>query len=498
MATQAEAVSSKPSAYSGFNGQYINGAWRPGRRGTTLKDSDPYSGETLAEIALADASDLDEAYQAAAKAQVAWAAKLPAERAAVMYRVASVVAARKDEIIGWLIKEAGSTILKAHVEWNFIHAVTLEAASFPNRVLGRILPSNNPGKESRVYKRPIGVLGIISPWNFPGYLSQRSIAPALALGNATVVKPAPDTPVSGGLLLAKIYEEAGLPAGLLNVVVGDVADIGDAFTLHPVPGLISFTGSTAVGRRIQELAAKSARLKRVALELGGNAPMVVLDDADLEYAVRAAVFGRFLHSGQICMSTNRIIVDAKLYDEFVDRFTAHAKTLKYGNPGDPATSIGPVINARQLSRMMERVKAAPGEGAQQLLGGSPEGLVVPPHVFANVRNDMQIAQAELFGPIAPIIKVHSEEEALRTANDTEYGLSSAVFTRDKDRGVRFALGVHAGMTHVNDCTIDDTPTGPFGGEKNSGIGRFGGDWIIQEFTTDHWVTVQQAAHPYPF
>jgi len=487
-----------PRPYSGFDGQYINGSWRPGRQGGTLKDTDPYSGETLAEIVMANESDLDEAYQAAAKAQIVWAAQLPSERASVMLRSAAVMETRHEEIVGWLVQESGSTRTKAEMEWQFVHSITLEAASFPHRVEGRILPLDESGKESRAYRQPLGVIGVISPWNFPMYLSHRSIGPALALGNGVVVKPAPDTPITGGLLIAKIYEEAGLPPGLFNVVIGDVQNIGDPFTLHPIPRLISFTGSTKVGRHIGGLAMSGPAMKRVSLELGGNAPCVILDDADIEHAVRATIVGRFLHQGQICMSTNRIIVDAKVYDEFVDRFVAHVEGLKYGNPNDSDTAIGPIINQKQLAGHMAHIEGARAAGARQVAGGDPEGQVLPPHVFVDVKNEMQIAQDELFGPIAPIIKASGEAEALRLANDTQYGLSSAVFTRDQERGVRFALGVQAGMTHVNDHSVDDSPTGPFGGEKNSGIGRFGGEWIIHEFTRDHWVTIQHSRPKYPF
>jgi aldehyde dehydrogenase (NAD+) len=492
------AKSNAPAVYKGFDGQYINGSWRPGKLGDVRVDTDPYSGATLAETIMANQADLDEAYHAAAKVQVSWAARLPAERAAVMLRSASIMEARHVEIVGWLIRESGSTSVKAELEWQFVHAVALEAASFPHRMEGRILPLDEAGKESRAYRQPLGVIGVISPWNFPMYLSHRSIGPALALGNAVVVKPAQDTPVTGGLLIAKIYEEAGLPPGLLNVVIGPHSEIGDQFTTHPIPRLISFTGSTPVGRHIAALAMQAPQLKRVALELGGNAPLVVLDDADLEHTVRSAVVGRFLHQGQICMSSNRIILDTSIYDEFVDRFIAHVKTLKCGDPSDPSVSIGPVINEKQLRAHLARIEGARKEGARELLGGSPDRQVLPPHVFADVTNDMAIAQDEIFGPIAPIIRVTDEEEALHVANQTEYGLSSAVFTRDHERGVRFALRVEAGMTHVNDHSVNDTPTGPFGGEKNSGLGRFGGEWILREFTRDHWVTVRHSNGPYPF
>jgi aldehyde dehydrogenase (NAD+) len=495
---EPEGTRSAPVRYTDLDRHYINGIWRHGKRGTRLIDSDPFTGETLAEIVEANKDDLDEAYESAAKAQISWAAKNPAERAAIMLQSSRIMEQRRKEIVDWLVEESGSARMKAEQEWQWVYSITLQAASFPYRLEGRILPLDEHGKESRSYKQPLGVIGVISPWNAPMYLSHRSIAPALALGNAVVVKPSADTPVTGGFLLAKIYEEAGLPPGLLNVIIGPVEQIGDAFTLHPIPSLISFTGSTAVGRRIGQLAVTGPRIKRVVLELGGNAPSVILDDADIDHAVRSTVVGRFMHQGQGCVCTNRIVVDTKIHDEFVDRFTAHVRGLKYGDPNDLDTVIGPIINQKQMASHLGHIDGARAAGARQLLGGKPDGLVLPPHVFADVENSMAIAQDETFGPIAPIIKVNGEEEALRVANDTEFGLSSAVFTSDRERGVRFALGVQAGMTHVNDNTFDDPPTGPFGGEKNSGLGRFGGEWIINELTRDHWITVRHEKIPYLF
>jgi aldehyde dehydrogenase (NAD+) len=501
VATQIETLSenaTSPSRYSGFDGQFISGSWRPGRRGKTLKDTDPYTGEPIAEIELANMSDLDEAYQSAENAQPTWAELLPEKREKVMLRSAQIMETRHDEIVDWLIHEAGSTRIKSEVEWQMLYGITLEAATFCHRASGRILPINEPGKESRAYRQPVGVIGVISPWNFPIYLAHRSVGPALALGNAVVLKPSHETPITGGLLLARIYEEAGLPPGLLNVVIGSSNEIGRAFVQHDVPSLISFTGSTAVGQEIAGQAMTASLIKRVALELGGNTPCVILDDADLNQAVPGAVFGRFLHQGQICMSSNRIIVDSKVYNDFVDRFTAHVRTLRCGNPSEPDTAIGPVINSEQLDKMLDLVKRSQQAGARQVLGGDPQGLVLPPQVFVDVTNDMPIAKFETFGPIAPIIKVNGESEALRVANDTPYGLSSSVFTRDEARGLRFALSLEAGMTHINESSVDDTPTGPFGGEKNSGIGRFGGEWIMQELTTDHWITAQHTPRQYPF
>jgi aldehyde dehydrogenase (NAD+) len=496
--SRANASESCPAPYQRFDGQFIAGSWLPGKGGCAQVDSDPYSGETLAEISTANVDDLNRAFEAASMAQRDWARRLPAERTAIMLRAVSIMEQRHDEIVNWIVCESGSTLYKAELEWWAVHAITVEAASFPHRVEGRILPIDEPGKESRAYRSPLGVIGVISPWNFPMYLSHRSIGPALALGNGVVVKPAKDTPVTGGLLIARIFEEAGLPAGLLNVVVGPAEVIGDAFTLHPIPKLISFTGSTKVGRHIGELAIKAPQIKRVSLELGGNGPCVILDDADLEYAVRSSAVGRFLHQGQVCMSTNRIIVHAKVYDEFVDHFVTHVKSLKYGDPKDPTVAIGPVINEKQLNGHLNHIQGALSAGARQVVGGPPEGLVLPPHVFLNVRSDMAIAQDELFGPIAPIIKADDEADALRIANDTQYGLSSSVFTRDHERGLKFALGLDIGMTHINDHSVDDAVTGPFGGEKNSGIGRFGGEWIMREFTRDHWITVKSGPSNLPF
>jgi aldehyde dehydrogenase (NAD+) len=480
-----------PRPYDGFTGQFIAGRWVAGTAGKTVVDRNPYDGSVLAEIAQASISDLDQAFDAALRAQVEWAFTLPSERAALFFRAVAILDARKEEIIQWLIRESGSTRIKAGVEWGAVRAGMLEAATMPAAAQGHIIPVDKPGKEARVYKKPVGVVGVISPWNFPLHLSNRSVAPALALGNAVVLKPSNDTPVTGGLLLAKIYEEAGLPAGVLNVVVGSSDVIGDAFSRHPVPRVLTFTGSTPVGRHIARVAAESSLLKRVGLELGGNAPLVVLDDADLEKAVGAALIGRFMHQGQICMSTNRIIVDASLYDRFVEAYTEAAKAVKFGDPNEPDTLVGPLCNDSQVRSVLRSIALARESGFRECLSGPIEGRVVPPHVFADVDNGSEFARNEIFGPVAPIIRAANEAEALAFANDTEFGLSSAVFTRDEARGLAFAQRIEAGMTHINDITIHDYPHVMFGGEKNSGLGRFNGKWIIEEFTTDHFISIQR-------
>jgi len=495
MIFQQKLANTRP--YPDFDSLPIGGVWRKGRSDKVNRDLNPYSGDVVAEISQANQDDLNDAYIGAANAQVAWEDRLPGERAEVMRRAATVMEVRRDEIIGWLIRESGSTRIKATLEWEAVHAVMLEAASLPYLVEGRILPADVAGKESRVYRKPVGVVGVISPWNWPMQLTNRSLAPALAVGNAVVVKPASDTPVTGGLLLARIFEEAGLPPGVLSVIVGAGGEIGDAFVQHPIPRVISFTGSTPVGRGIARLAAEASILKRVDLELGGNGPFVVLDDADLDQAVEAAVFGKFLHQGQICMITNRFIVDEAVYEPFLDRFAERVRGLRVGDPDQPDTVVGPIINQRQLQGLQERIKEAQGAGARQMTGGEPEGLVLPPHVFVDVTNEMPLAREELFGPMAPVIRAQGERDALSIANDTDYGLSSCVFTQDIERGVRFARHVKAGMTHVNDQPVNDLPFNPFGGEKNSGIGRFNGKWSVGAFTTDHWITIQHTPRPFP-
>jgi aldehyde dehydrogenase (NAD+) len=262
--------------------------------------------------------------------------------------------------------------------------------------------------------------------------------------------------------------------------------------------VISFTGSTPVGRNIAELAARAPIIKRLDLELGGNAPFVVLADADLDQAIEAAVFGKFLHQGQICIAINRIIVEEAVYHTFVDRFAARVARLKTGDPSDGDTVLGPIINNSQLRKLMRRICRAREDGAKQVLGGEPDGLLLPPHVFVNVTNRMELAADEIFGPVAPILRVSSAEEALTVANETSFGLSGAVFTRDVHRGVHFAERMQVGMAHVNDQPVIDLPTCPFGGEKNSGVGRFNGHWAVEAFTTDQWLTVQHSPRAFPW
>jgi aldehyde dehydrogenase (NAD+) len=484
-----------PAPYKDVMTLLIGGVWRAGNAGKVAQDMDPYSGEKLAEIALADERDVDEAYRTAERAQRGWAGVGPQERRALLERAARLVELRKQEIVNWLIRESGSTYAKAVFEWNLVHLGMLEAAGYPFHVEGELLPASVRGKDSRVYRRAVGVVGVISPWNFPLHLANRSVAPALAVGDAVVLKAATDTPITGGLLLARIFEEAGLPPEVLSVVVGAASDIGHTFVAHPIPRVLSFTGSTAVGRHIGEEAGRT--VKRVCLELSGNCPFLVLDDADLERAVDAALAGKFLHQGQSCLAINRIFVADRRHDEFRDRFVERVRALKVGNPAEVDTAIGPIINQQQLDAITRKLDETVARGARPVLRGDPQGLVMPPAVLDDVTNDMPAARDEVFGPVASILRFADEEEAIRLANDTEYGLSSAVFTRDAERGVRVAKRIDAGMTHVNDWPLNEEANTAFGGEKASGIGRFGGEWGVEEFTTTHWISVQEQPRAYP-
>ena len=476
---------------------YIDG-WREGTSERTSTTKNPFNDEPIIEIRQASKADVVDAYNIAQQKQAEWAALAPKDRAEIMNKAADFIEANMEAIVALIQTESASSAIKANIEAGLGIGSLREAAQFPTRITGSIHPSNTPGKTNFVFREPLGVVGVISPWNFPFALSMRSVAPALACGNAVVLKPASDTPIVGGLLMGKIFEAAGLPEGVLNIVVGAGSEIGDHFVENEVPSLISFTGSTPVGQNVGKMAVGGKRMKRVSLELGGNAPLVVLDDADMEQALGGAMLGKFLHQGQICMAVNRIIVEAPLYDEFVEKFAERVKKLPYGDQLDPNNVVAPVINDQQLESVKGKIEQARAEGAREVVSGPIEGRVIAPHVFADVTADMELFREEIFGPVVGIVKADDEAHALELANDTEFGLSSAVFTKDLTRGVKFARGIVAGMTHVNDITVNDEAHVMFGGEKNSGLGRFNGEWAIHEFTTEHWVGVAPGNAQYPF
>lgn len=480
-----------------FSRMYINGEWQKGSSNKSMTNVNPFNGEELVTIQAATKEDLNNAYEAAARAQAEWANELPQNKRAVLEKVIVVMEENKDLIIDWIVKESGSTLMKATVEFGSSINILKESSSFPYRMEGKIMPSQTLGKENRVYRNPLGVIGIISPWNFPFHLTIRSIAPAIATGNAVVIKPATDTPVTGGLIFASIFEAAGLPKGLLNVVVGRGSEIGDDIVTHPIPRLISFTGSTEVGRHIGELAGRG--LKKTALELGGNNAFIVLDDADIDQAVDSALFGKFYHQGQICMAINRIFVHKDVYDEFAEAFIKRAGKLKYGNPAETDTNVGPLINRDQVDRILKDLEASIEQGAELRLGGKADGNVLQPTVLTGVTNKMPIAENEIFGPVAILIPFENDEEAINMTNAYPYGLSGAVHSSNIEHGTLVAHQIHTGMIHVNDQSVNDEAHMPFGGEKDSGLGRFNGEWVLEEFTTLKWLSVQHTRRNYgPF
>ena len=470
-----------------YPNQFIGGQWRPGRGATELADRNPFNNELLYTYRSASPADIDDAYTAAQAAQPAWAALPPAQKQEYLSKLSDAIVAMKDDIYACLLEEGGSTKPKADFEFFTCLDIVREAMHFPLMMDGQIMPSNIPGKENYVFKTPRGVIGTIAPWNVPLVLAMRSVVPAIATGNAVVLKPATDTPAAA-FLIAEFFERAGFPAGLFNVIAGRGSEIGDTIVQHPIPNLISFTGSTAVGRRIGEVA--GGLLKTVSLELGGNNSMIVLDDADAGAAARAAAFGAFFHQGQVCMALNRIIVLDAIHDQFAEAFVEATKQLPVGDPADPATFIGPIINQTQVQSIEGYVAATQAAGAKVILAGHTDGNLIHPWLFDDVTNDMPAACHEVFGPVCCLIRAKDEAEAIRIANDTEYGLSNSVFTTDLYHGMQVARQMRSGMVHVNDQSINDEPHVMFGGEKASGLGRFNAQWVVDKFTTEQWVSVQ--------
>ncbi|WP_181794908.1 aldehyde dehydrogenase family protein [Streptomyces sp. WELS2] len=484
------------SYFSDLARQYIDGEWRPGTGSWDVIDFNPYNDEKLASITVATVEEVDLAYRAAARAQKEWAETNPYTRRAVFERALRLVEDREQEIADLIIAELGGTRVKAAFELHLAKEFLRESVHLALRPEGRILPSPGDGKENRVYRVPVGVVGVISPFNFPFLLSLKSVAPALALGNGVVLKPHQNTPIAGGTLIAKIFEDAGLPGGLLNVLVTDIAEIGDAFIEHPVPKVISFTGSDKVGRHVATVCAK--HFKRSVLELGGNSALVVLDDADIDYAVDAAVFSRFVHQGQVCMAANRVLVDRSVREEFTEKFVAKVRSLKVGDPRDPQTVIGPVINSAQAAAISGTVEQALAEGATALVHGGTTNNLVEPSVLTGVPAESPLLRQEVFGPVVFLIPFDGEEDAVRIVNSTPYGLSGAVHTGNIERGVAFAKRIDTGMFHVNDGTVHDEPIVPFGGEKHSGVGRLNGETTLEAFTTVKWISIQHGRSGFPF
>ncbi|WP_413363712.1 aldehyde dehydrogenase family protein [Lysinibacillus sp. 3P01SB] len=476
--------------------QFIDGEWRDGHSSSLLNNINPYNDQVINTYKLASIQDIDLAYQAAEKAKQEWDKVNPYKKRDILENAVKYIEEHEEEITSIIMDELGGTRLKAAFEIGLVKNIIKEAATFPLRMEGKILPSTIDDVENRLYRIPAGVVGVISPFNFPFFLSMKSVAPALGAGNGVVLKPHEDTPIMGGTLIGKIFEEAGVPKGLINVVVTDINEIGDAFVEHPIPRIISFTGSTKVGSYIGQLAVKN--FKKPLLELGGNSAFIVLEDADIEYAVNAATFSRFTHQGQICMSANRILVQQSIYNEFIEKYAQKVASLTVGDPKDPQTIIGPVINDRQAKTLEALIEKGIAEGATPLLKGNIHGRLLEPTILADVTTDMSVSQEELFGPVVCVIPFETEEDAINIANNTRFGLSGAVHTSNLERGVELAKKVHTGMIHVNDLTINDEPIVAFGGEKQSGLGRLNGEWSLEEFTTLKWISVNYGQRKLPY
>ncbi len=457
---------------------------------------EPATGEAIGRYGVASTDDLDRAVEAGRKAQRDWMALPYTERGAILRRAGQLIDDNADVLSEWLVREAGSGRGKAAFEASLVSGEYYSAAGLVEAPYGQLLRSRSP-RLSMARRVPVGVVGVISPFNFPAILSNRSLAPALAAGNAVILKPDPRTAVSGGLFFAEVLREAGVPDGLVHVLPGG-GDLGAALVEHPAVRIISFTGSTGAGRKVGETAGRL--LKRAHLELGGNNALIVLDDVDIAAAVSAGAWGSFLHQGQVCMTTGRHLVHEKIYDEYVERLTATAAGIPVDNPATTQAPLGPVIDAGQRDRIHDLVTRSGEAGATITTGGTYDGLFYRPTVIAGSGMEHPAFAEEVFGPVAPVAKFSTVEEAVALATQSEYGLSLGILTRDVMKALDLAEHIPSGIVHINDQTVDDEPVAPFGGVGASGTGsRFGGNEAnLDAFTETQWVTMQGEIARYPF
>jgi benzaldehyde dehydrogenase (NAD) len=479
-----------------WEGKIYSGGWTTGSGGE-YDAIEPATGKTLARVGAATAADVHKAAESAAQAQQEWAALSYDRRAAVLRRAGDLFVEHEDEIHDWLIRESGAIRPFAQFQTRGVAAEECwEAAALAGHPAGEILRSNQP-RLSMSRRLPVGVVGVIAPFNAPIILAIRAIAPALALGNAVICKPDPRTAICGGVVFARIFEEAGLPAGVLHVLPGG-ADVGAAVVEDPQIPVIAFTGSTRAGKAIA--AAAAPRLKRVHLELGGNSALIVLDDVDLEKAVSVGAFGSFNHAGQICMATSRHLVAASIADDYAAVLAEHANRLPVGDPAGDDVAIGPIIDAKQRDNIHRIVTASVDQGARLAAGGSYEELFYRPTVLTDVPLTAPAYAEEIFGPVAPVVPFADTDEAVRLAGCTEYGLSLGILTRDVMKGLALAERIPSGLVHINDQTVNDEALIPFGGVGQSGTGsRHGGSAAnLDAFTNVQWVTMRGDLPQYPF
>jgi len=476
---------------------FINGEWTGALDRKTYAKRNPYTGGTASQVPACKREDARRAIEAAAAAFPAWSATPPSVRRNLFLKAADILEKRMPEIAKITAAETGQTFGWGMFNCIYTVGILREASAQPYAMTGEVIPTDLPDTTAMAVRQAVGVVVGIAPWNAPMILGMRAVAAPAAYGNTIVLKASEESPGTH-LAIATVFEEAGFPKGVINVITNappDAAEVVDELISHPKTRRISFTGSTKIGKLIAESAGR--HLKRVVLELGGKAPMVVLGDADLEAAVSAANFGAFMNQGQICMSTERIVVEKSIADEFAKRLATKAQGLTMGDPMDPQSQIGCMITPAAIERVQSLVDDAVSKGAKVLCGGKAQGPCYPPTVVFGVTPAMRIYHEESFGPAKPVVVANDAEDALRIANDTPYGLSSAVFSRDVNKALRIAEKLEFGICHINGATVHDEPQMPFGGEKDSGYGRFGGRAGLDEFTELRWITIRRSPTPYP-
>ncbi|MFL9888618.1 aldehyde dehydrogenase family protein [Paraburkholderia agricolaris] len=478
-----------------WRGKIFSNGWRNAHGGTVIV-TEKATGEPLGEIGVASAIDVAAAVSAAKEAQHAWAALPGPKRGDIVREVSRLVLEHGDEIADQIVRETGSIGPKGQWEVHMTAREILEAAALGSQPGGILAASAELGRHSIARRVPVGVVGIITPWNSPFLLAARAVAPALATGNAVILKPDPQTPICGGVMFAQLFEAAGLPKGLLHVLPG-AAPTGDALVRHPLVNMISFTGSTRVGREIGSIA--GGMLKRVSLELGGNNPYIVTDDVDIEAAASAGAWGSFFHQGQICLTTGRHLVHERVAGAYVDALVRHAKLLRIGNPFKGDVHLGPIVNERQAANVDRVIANSAALGAKVLTGGARQGLFFEPTVLSNVTPGMPAFDEEIFGPVAPVTTFGSDDEAVALANETDYGLVAAIACSDLARAQYIADQLHAGIVHINDQTVLHEVYGPIGGVGASGNGYNHSTLTnADQFTEWQWVTTRTQIPAYPF
>lgn len=468
------------------------------KSGATFNRSHPDSGEVVTHAAAGGVDDAVAAANSAHTAFQSWRNSPPSERRRLLLKAADVLESKTPQFIEVMAAEVGAAALWAGFNVYLAANVFREAASMVTQIQGETIPTDKPGALSMTVRQPVGVILSIVPWNGPVVLAARAIAYPIACGNTVVFRASEASPKTH-LLVADALVEAGFPPGVLNVMTNapkDAPEVIDALIAHKAVRRINFTGSTRVGRIIAQKAA--THLKRCLLELGGKSPQVVLDDADIDEAVKAAVFGSFLYQGQICMSTERLVVDEAVADEFVAKFAARAKELLMGDPRvNPACVIGPMVASESGTRLNAMIDDALAKGAVLACGGKAAGAVMPATIVDHVKPGMTIYGDETFGPITTVVRVKGVEEAVAVANDSDYGLSAAVFGRDVTRALGVAMRIESGSVHVNGSTVQNEAQAPYGGTKNSGYGKFDGRAVIDEFTELKWITIEPSVQQYP-